>query len=205
MCPAPLGVSPWKSDVSNQLSLRASPSHHLPFSCAVTGSSVIQLLGNPYCFSISHIPHSVHQQILSALPPSNGTKSRCFLPVTARTKPPSPGRCCRLFMFCIFPISGYSQRSSQHKALKTRVTHVPLLSPSPCGCHLIQPKPLRTPSDAPHHTGTHGALCWALYTPSTHGSQGLCSSSPSFWNTLLPDPRDSRPVRLHLWSRGSFS
>ena len=107
--------------------------------------------------------------------------------------------------FCIFPVSDYSQRSSQHQPLKTRVTHVPLLSPSPRGCHLIQPKPLRTPGDAPHHTGTHGALRWALYTPSTHGSQGLCSSSPSFWNTLLPDPRDSRPVRLHLWSRGSFS
>lgn len=130
--------------VDIQQASRASSSgplhlHCLLFSCSVTGSSSIQLLGNPCCFSSCHIPRSAHQQILLALP-SVWNQEQTLLTATAWSKPPSPGDAASSSWFCTCPDADSLQRSSQYKLQKPRSPRSVFCPQAPHGRHLIQPK-----------------------------------------------------------------
>lgn len=157
-------------------------SHCLLFSCSVAGSSIIQLLGNPCCFSSSHAPRSLsncseiliasppltlHVQLISKfcwLYPSWGSKSKRFSqlllglnPHHLRLPPPLHGFAVALMQT---PLNAAASTS-----FKTQVTQGRLLSPSPPWLSSHSAKAQRAPGDALRHAGS---LCWALYAPSIH-------------------------------------
>lgn len=141
-----------------------SPHRHcLLFSCSVAGSSIIQLLGNPRCFSSSHIPRSVHQQILLALPFMR-KQEQTLLTATAWSKPPHLRLPPPLHGFAVAPMQTPLNIAAS-TSFKTQVTQGRLLSPIPPWLSSRSAKAQRAPGDALRHAGS---LCWALYAPSPH-------------------------------------
>lgn len=102
------------TNVSNLLQLPYPLLHFLLLPRSVTGSSITQLLGNPCCFSSSHFPCSVHQQILLALP-FKWNREQKLLTATAWSKPPSPDDATTSSWIRICPDADSPQCGSQHK------------------------------------------------------------------------------------------